>query len=98
MATTVRKLCQRGVGQELAARTAGPHGPWRVSNSPALAIALPIAYFDSLGLPRLFEYLHEQADTETLPKSPATNGIGLTCEAVKYYRKKLSSEWLTLRY
>jgi RNA-directed DNA polymerase len=50
------QLCQRGVGQDLAAQTAGsPHGPWRVANSPALSIALPLAYFDSLGLPRLFD-------------------------------------------
>src|SRR5712664_1349778 len=52
------KLRQRGVGKELAAQTAGsPHGPWRVANSPALSIALPLAYFDSLGLPRLFDGL-----------------------------------------
>jgi RNA-directed DNA polymerase len=52
------KLRQRGVGQVLAAQTASsPHGPWRVANSPALAIALPLAYFDSLGLPRLFDGL-----------------------------------------
>ena len=31
-----------------------PHGPWRLANSPALSYALPIAYFDSLGLARLF--------------------------------------------
>ena len=37
-----------------AAQTAGSsHGPWRIANSPALAIALPKAYFDSLGIPRL---------------------------------------------
>ena len=48
------KLRQHGVGKGLAAQTAGsPHGPWRVANSPALSIALPLAYFDSLGLPRL---------------------------------------------
>jgi hypothetical protein len=36
----------------LAAKTAGgPYGPW---HSPALSYALPIAYFDSLGLPRWF--------------------------------------------
>src|SRR6266403_501222 len=52
------KLRQRGVGTELAAQTAGSaHGPWRVANSPALSIALPLAYFDSLGLPRLFDGL-----------------------------------------
>jgi RNA-directed DNA polymerase len=53
---TVRfaELRKRGVGQDLAAQTAGSaHGPWRLANSPALAIALPNAYFDSLGIPRL---------------------------------------------
>ncbi len=48
------KLRKRGVGTDLAAKTVGSaHGPWRLANSPALAIALPNAYFDSLGLPRL---------------------------------------------
>jgi len=48
------ELHKRGVGKDLAAQTAGSsHGPWRISNSPALSIALPNAYFDSLGLPRL---------------------------------------------
>jgi hypothetical protein len=38
--------------KDLAAQTAGsPHGPWRIANSPALAIALPNAYFAKLGLP-----------------------------------------------
>jgi RNA-directed DNA polymerase len=47
-------LRMRGVGCDLAAQTAGSaHGPWRLANSPALALALPNAYFDSLGLPRL---------------------------------------------
>jgi RNA-directed DNA polymerase len=47
-------LRQRGIGRDLAAQTAGsPHGPWRIAHSPALNIALPNAYFDSLGLPRL---------------------------------------------
>jgi RNA-directed DNA polymerase len=45
------ELTKRGVGKELAAQTAGSaHGPWRLSNSPALTIALPNAYFVSLGL------------------------------------------------
>ena len=48
------ELRHRGVGKDLAAQTAGSaHGPWRLSNSPALSIALPNAYFDSLGIPRL---------------------------------------------
>jgi len=50
------KLRQLGVGKDLAAQTAGsPHGPWHLAKSPALSYALPIAYFDSLGLPRLFD-------------------------------------------
>src|SRR5882672_882783 len=52
------KLRQLGVGKDLAAQTAGsPHGPWRLANSPALQYALPIAYFDALSLPRLFDGL-----------------------------------------
>jgi RNA-directed DNA polymerase len=48
------ELRLRGVGKDLAAQTAGSvHGPWRLAHSPALAIALPNAYFDSLGIPRL---------------------------------------------
>jgi RNA-directed DNA polymerase len=48
------ELRQRGVSVDLAAMTAAsPHGPWRLANSPALSIALPNAYFDSLGIPRL---------------------------------------------
>jgi len=48
------ELRKRGVGKDLAAKTAGSaHGPWRLAWSPALHIALPDAYFVSLGLPRL---------------------------------------------
>ena len=48
------ELRRRGVGTDLAAQTAGSaHGPWRLAQSPALGIALPNAYFDSLGIPRL---------------------------------------------
>lgn len=46
-------LRTRGVRGDLAAQTAGsPHGPWRISRSPALSYALPNAYFASLGLPQ----------------------------------------------
>jgi RNA-directed DNA polymerase len=49
--TRFARLRRRGVGRELAAQTAGsPHGPWRLSNSPALNIALPNAFFVSLDL------------------------------------------------
>ncbi len=48
------ELRKRGVGKDLAAQTAGSaHGPWRLADSPGLNIALPNAYFDSLGIPRL---------------------------------------------
>jgi RNA-directed DNA polymerase len=53
---TVRfaELRKRGVSFQLAATTAGSaHGPWHLANSKALALALPNAYFDSLGIPRL---------------------------------------------
>ena len=49
------KLCALGVSKDLAAQTAGSaHGPWRIANSPALSYAFPNAYFDKLGVPRLF--------------------------------------------
>jgi len=52
--TRFAELRKRGIGKDLAAQTAGScHGPWRLSNSPALAIGLPNAFFDSLGLIRL---------------------------------------------
>jgi RNA-directed DNA polymerase len=45
------ELQKRGVSKHLAAQTAGSaHGPWRISNSPALSMALPNTYFASLGL------------------------------------------------
>jgi RNA-directed DNA polymerase len=52
--TRFGELRRRGVGKDLAARAAGsPHGPWRLSRSPALSYALPNTFFDALGLPNL---------------------------------------------
>jgi RNA-directed DNA polymerase len=49
--TRFAKLRRRGVGRDLAAKAAGsPHGPWRLSNSPALTMALPNAFFAALGV------------------------------------------------
>ena len=49
-----RELRKRGVGRELAWNTCkSAHGPWRLSQSPALVIALPWRCFHSLGLPNL---------------------------------------------
>ena len=48
------ELRKRDVKHDLAAKTAGSSkGPWRLADSPGLHKALPNAYFDSLGLPRL---------------------------------------------
>ena len=48
------ELRRRGVGRDLAARTAGSaHGPWHLAKSLALSVALPNAFFASLGLPSL---------------------------------------------
>jgi RNA-directed DNA polymerase len=52
--TRYQRLRRRGVRHDLAARTAASaHGPWRLSLSPALAIAFPNAFFTSLRLPSL---------------------------------------------
>jgi group II intron reverse transcriptase/maturase len=49
-----RELRKRGVGRELAWNTCkSAHGPWRISHSPALYLALPTRYFRDLGLPEL---------------------------------------------
>ena len=51
-----RELRKRGVSCVLAWNTAkSAHGPWRLSQSPALTIALPARYFAGLGLPNLVE-------------------------------------------
>jgi len=51
-----RELRRRGISRDLAWNTAkSAHGPWRLSRSPALAIALPARYFAALGLPNLVE-------------------------------------------
>jgi RNA-directed DNA polymerase len=51
-----RERRKRGVGRQLAWKTAkSAHGPWRLRQSPALAIALPQRDFAALGLPRLSE-------------------------------------------
>lgn len=50
-----RELRRRGVQHELAENMAGSSkGPWPISASPALSYALSKAFFDSLGLQRLY--------------------------------------------
>lgn len=50
-----RELRNRGISRDLAWNTVkSAHGPWRLSRSPALAIALSGRYFDARGLPRLY--------------------------------------------
>lgn len=52
--TRYAELRRLGIGGDLAAQSAGSaKGPWRLAGSPALKIALPDAYFGSLGLPHL---------------------------------------------
>jgi RNA-directed DNA polymerase len=54
-----RERRRRGVSRDLAWNTVkSAHGPWRLSRSPALAIALPGRYFDGLGRPRLHRGSH----------------------------------------
>lgn len=51
-----RQLRKRGVKRILAWNTAkSAHGPWRLSHSPALYIALPKKFFRELGVPELVE-------------------------------------------
>jgi RNA-directed DNA polymerase len=49
-----RELRKRGVSVREAWNTSkSAHGPWRLSKTPALALALPVWYFSSMGLPAL---------------------------------------------
>jgi len=49
-----RELRRRGVSVREAWNTSkSAHGPWRLSKTPALALALPVRYFAKLGLPAL---------------------------------------------
>ena len=49
-----RKLRRLGIKRDLAWNTSkSAHGPWRLSQSPALYFALPNKYFRDLGLPNL---------------------------------------------
>lgn len=49
-----RELRRRGVSVREAWHTSkSAHGPWRLSKTPALALALPLRFFTNLGLPSL---------------------------------------------
>lgn len=49
-----RELRKRGVSVREAWNTSkSAHGPWRLSKTPALAIALPLRFFINLGVPNL---------------------------------------------
>lgn len=48
------ELIRLGVDADLAHTPAwSPKGPWRLSHTPGVRIALNVRYFDALGLPRL---------------------------------------------
>jgi len=52
--TGYRELRKRGVTVREAWNTSkSAHRPWRLSKTPALALALPVRYFSSIGLPAL---------------------------------------------
>ena len=49
-----RQLRKRGVSVREAWNTSkSAHGPWRLSKTPALALALPLRFFTTMGLPTL---------------------------------------------
>ncbi|MHB1269133.1 MAG: group II intron maturase-specific domain-containing protein [Acidithiobacillus ferriphilus] len=49
-----RELRKRGVSVREAWNTSkSAHGPWRLSKTPALSLALPARVFSSMGLPSL---------------------------------------------
>jgi hypothetical protein len=55
------ELIRLGVDPGLAHTTAwSANGPWRLSHTPGVLIALDNGYFDALGLPRLDRRAHIQ--------------------------------------
>ena len=65
-----RELWPRGISRELAWNTAkSAHGPWRRRKSPGLSSALPGRFFDSLGLPRLFEKTSQLTEAAEPPET-----------------------------
>jgi len=45
---------RRGVSvREVWSTSTSAHGPWRLSKTPELALALPLRFFINLGLPQL---------------------------------------------
>ncbi|MDP3089946.1 MAG: group II intron reverse transcriptase/maturase [Nitrospira sp.] len=49
-----RELRKRGVSvREAWNSSKSAHGPWRLSKTPALTVALPLRYFENLGVPSL---------------------------------------------
>ena len=53
-----KELRKRGISRELAWNTCkSAHGPWRLSHSPALEIALSVSFFVKLGLPQLMNMI-----------------------------------------
>ncbi|HEX7499014.1 MAG TPA: group II intron reverse transcriptase/maturase, partial [Polyangia bacterium] len=49
-----RELRKRGVSVHDAWHVSkSAHGPWRISKTPALSLAMPVSYFNRLGLPSL---------------------------------------------
>lgn len=50
-----RELISRGIRVEMAHTSAwSSKGPWNIAHTPAVRIALPNKFFDSIGLPRLW--------------------------------------------
>jgi RNA-directed DNA polymerase len=49
-----RELRKRGVSVRDAWNTSkSAHGPWRISKTPALSLAMPASFFSGMGLPQL---------------------------------------------
>jgi hypothetical protein len=75
--TRFAELRRCGVGRDLAAQTAGsPHGPWRLSNSPALTIAMSNADMRSLGLAPLIPVAALHPPNRRIRGPVCTGGVG----------------------
>jgi RNA-directed DNA polymerase len=71
------ELIRRGVAEALATTTAwSAKGPWRACHTAGVQIALPTAYFDALGLPRLAAQPNIQLNRTAVVRTRMPGGVG----------------------
>jgi len=70
-------LLRRGVAEALTTTTAWrAKGPWRMCHTTGVQLALPVSYFDALGLPRLAVQPNIQLNRTAVVRTRMPGGVG----------------------